>query len=90
MSAAEEFAAAADEVNRHARIARLAHTLTQQCADEAVAREQVDAWLEAVHMALRHGSTLPPLGARTQWRACVDKLDAALIALEALTRRRAD
>ncbi|MGF6347569.1 hypothetical protein [Variovorax sp. W2I14] len=74
----------------HARIERLESTLAHQGAEEAVAREQVDVWLEAVRVAVRDGGPLPPPGARNQWRACADKLDAALIALEALTRRRHD
>jgi hypothetical protein len=84
----EEAAAAADEADWHARIERLAHTLAHHCAEEAVAREQVDVWLEAVRVAVRDGGPLPPPGARNHWRACADKLDAALIALESLTRRR--
>lgn len=47
-------------------------------------------WLDAVRVAVRDGGPLPSPGARNQWRACADKLDAALIALEALTRRRHD
>jgi len=86
----DEAGAAAAEADRHARIERLTRTLAHQCADESVAREQVDVWLDAVRLALRDGGALPPPGARTHWRSCVDKLDAALIALESLTRRRAN
>ena len=84
----DEAEAAADEADWRARIERLESTLAHQCAEEAVAREQVDVWLDAVRVAARDGGPLPAPGARSHWRACADKLDAALIALEALTRRR--
>jgi len=71
----------------HARIERLGCTFAHQGAGKAIAREQVEAWFKAVRMAVCDRGPLPSPGARIQWRACANKLDAALIAREPLTRQ---
>ncbi|MET3373342.1 hypothetical protein ABIC89_002404 [Variovorax boronicumulans] len=71
----------------HARIERLGCTFAHQGAEEVVAREQVEVWLEAVRVAVRDRGPLPSPGTPIQWHACTDKVDTALIARVALTRR---